>query len=287
MPEGETTPQANQPSQAPELKQIRTFQGDVAEALAKQNESLVSLSRKEHARAEAPTPTKSSSISYLLISLLLLALAGGGGYYSYNLYQANVTPPKVERPAGQFITAESEAKLNISNLTRDEIFAQFNQALAEIKPTELRHVVMSLGVGTTTKQASIGDILNFISANVPGSLVRSFESAPMLGALGQSHFFIIKLNSYPNAFSGMLAWEGSMATDLSGFFANREGLEQTRNNFKDIIWRNKDTRALYSNESSTPVLLYSFYNSEYLIVTDQFTTLDTIIERLTREKLSR
>ena len=55
--------------------------------------------------------------------------------------------------------------------------------------------------------------------------------------------------------------------------------------FIDITDRNKDIRALTYEEQ--PILLYSFFDSKMLIITDNIETLRTVIDRLTREKLSR
>ena len=85
----------------------------------------------------------------------------------------------------------------------------------------------------------------------------------------------------------MLAWENIMAEDLLPLFSASEELKVIAPGyvFRDVTVRNKDVRALYA--SSTPVLLYSFFDNNFLIITDSFDALQTLIDRLTRERLSR
>jgi len=92
-----------------------------------------------------------------------------------------------------------------------------------------------------------------------------------------------------------------MAEDLLPIFGNPDLVKASEesNVFKDVIIRNKDVRVLEvthtiasGTASSTevvqkPVLLYSFFDNQMLIITDKIETLQTIIDRLTREKLSR
>lgn len=244
-------------SQAPQspLKQIRTFQGDVADALSRQQESLYSLQAKEHSRERGPSgPTTRSTIPLFIGSLLLLAVAGGIGWFAYNEFLTKTAVPTPSVPASRFLSAESSTQLDIAGLGRDDLIAKISEASQSIKGGALLH--LDLREGTTSEKA--GDFFSALGAQAPGSLVRALEPVFMMGAIGEeglalgaSRFIIFKLSSYENAFGGMLNWEKTMASDIGPLFATSEAMQalDPASVFKDVVYRNKDIRALYGTIS--------------------------------------
>ncbi len=85
----------------------------------------------------------------------------------------------------------------------------------------------------------------------------------------------------------MLEWEPNIARDIGPIFMSAAELASTPQgtSFVDLTDRNKDMRVI--TLEGAPVLLYSFFDNKYLIITDRLETMRTLIERLTREKLSR
>jgi hypothetical protein len=293
------------------LKQIRTFQGDIAQALATQNESLYSLQAKEHARGTAApqAAAKRSALPLLLGSLLLLALAGAAGWLAYGEFTKKTTPPAPVIPESRFLSAESEVVVDAQGLSRDSLVSALSAAAEGMRPGELRH--LDVRSGTTTE--SIADFFATLNTSAPGSLIRAFEPVFMAGALGvegsaPSFFLIIRLDSYENAFGGMLAWEATMPSDVGPLFASAGALQALGASpvFKDVAYKNKDARVLYTSaarvatssattsesllgEAAKPVpaLLYSFFGTDTLVITDRLETLDTLLDRLTQERLAR
>lgn len=282
-----TPPQ--QPAPSP-LRQIRTFQGDVAEALSSQKESLFSIQQQElkkssgYTVAQQPPKQGGRSFIFFIGSLLFIALAGIGGWYTYNEFVRKTAVPVVAIPSSRIIPAESTKEIALTGLSRDAIFAAVTENTSDVKEGELRHLLLEDGSGNT---ASTSAFFVEIETEAPGNLVRSFDTAFMLGSLGQSRFLLIKLSSFQNAFAGMLSWEKEIATDLSGLFAGSDILKQIGNSavFTDVVSRNKDVRVLSYQES--PALLYSFFDNQYLIITDRMETLQIVIDRLTQNKLTR
>jgi len=138
------------------------------------------------------------------------------------------------------------------------------------------------------------EFLEILNSQAPGNLVRAFDPLFMFGSFKgslatdeTSTFLIIKLASFENAFAGMLAWEEHLAEDLGPLFATATLFKNVapESTFVDVIDRNKDIRMLMLGEQ--PVLLYSFFDNNLLIITDHIETMRTLVDRLTREKLSR
>ncbi|MEK7176974.1 MAG: hypothetical protein AAB719_01630 [Patescibacteria group bacterium] len=278
------------------LKQIRTFQGDVAEALEKQRESLVSIQRAEQLKkgSGARTPAtpeiiaKRKQFFYLLLgSLFFLVLGGFGAKYAYNEFLRKTAAPEIAAPENRFLSANTEMRIDVFGASRETLISSLNGATEGTPRGELKHVVLNKIIGEETELLSISEFLKMLESRAPGSLVRSFDPLFMYGALGNSIFLIIKLSSFENAFAGMLNWEKNLSQDILPLFASREylgGLPQEPV-FADLTDRNKDIRMLYFE--SQPVILYSFFDNDTLIITDGLETLRTLIDRLTQEKLSR
>ncbi len=288
------------------LKQIRTFQGDVAEAIQKQQESLVSIQRAEHLRRDPEQLARDASLQdadskrrkefffLFLGSLVLLALGTLGAWFAYNEFTSEAAPPSMTAPANRFISANAEINLDLATSSRELLIDTLSAARDNLESGQLRHIVLRNISEDESKLLSMSAFLKMLESRAPGSLVRALDPLFMFGAVGESPavggasvFLIIKLTSFENAFAGMLAWEKNLAADIGPLFATAKLLRDLppESSFVDIVDRNKDIRILaFENQ---PILLYSFFGNNMLIITDRIETLRTLIDRLTREKLSR
>jgi len=278
------------------LKQIRTFQGDVAEALEKQHESLVSIQRVEHLKKDsiqssgktAEVSKKRIEFTYLLLgSLLLFVLSATGVWYAYNEFVRKTSTPPIAAPANRFIYSEAELVLNISETSREDFIKTLSSALEEVADGEVRHVVLEKSTLEGTELLPTSEFLNILKSRAPGNLIRAFDPLFMLGAYGKSTFLILRLDSFENAFAGMLAWEKDLNRDIGPLLATAEIARNIEPGtiFTDIIDRNKDARILSLYDEVT--LIYSFLDNNTLIITDNLETLRVVVDRLTKEKLSR
>lgn len=308
------------------LKQIRTFQGDVADALSGQKESVFSIHQKEEIKKrESGVPTiaeaneknvankKRKDFVFLLIgSIFFIAVGVAASWYGYVEFMKRSAPPVLAVPENRFISVSKEVDINLTSASRETFASAFAEALSGLNPGELVHVVGRVGVGETSSIITPTEFFDLIESRAPSSLVRSFDDLFMIGAIRAqsdtretSPFIIMRLNSFENAFAGMLSWEKDMPQDLLPLFSNPElvkAIDET-SVFKDVIVRNKDVRALEvsvpitnavatSTASSTEmrtetVLAYSFFDNNMLIITNKIEALQTLIDRLVREKLVR
>lgn len=299
------------------LKQIRTFQGDVASALHKQNESLVSIQRSEQAVREVrkvfATPRSAEEIAreesnkkliFLLIgSLVLIALSSVIGWYAYKGYITKTALPAPEQIPNRLLTSSDEVRIDASRLSREAFILSMGTETEKSVPAgTVVQIQLQKPTATTTAIITTQDLLNLLESRAPGSLIRSLNPVFMLGLLGgemvsanatstdrTNHvFLLIKLDSFDNAFPGMLEWEKSMRDDILPIFASPETLATTSPTaiFSDLIIQNKDTRVL-KDSTGRIVLLYSFFDNNMLIMTDNETSLKNLVGKLNAEKLSR
>jgi len=284
-----------EPEETP-LKQIRTYQGDVADALEKQHESLVSIQQVERLRKESGQSTKASTdniekrkeLIYLFLgSLFLIILSGVGGWYAYNEFVRKTSPPPASVPLNRFVFADSEIGLNVSGNSREALIKTLLGTISGVPPGEIKHVVLNKTVGEEEQLLSSEEFLSMLGSQAPGNLIRALDPLFMFGAFGESTFLIIKLVSFENAYAGMLAWEKNLGRDIGPLFTTARFIINAppESTFSDLRDNNKDLRVFIPDDLS--ILLYSFLDNNMLIITDNIVTMRAIIERLTQEKLSR
>ena len=290
------------PSMEPPLKQIRTFQGDVAEALGRQKESLVSIQQTEQARRRAGTGLLSDAevgenrkYTFLLFlgGFFFILMGMTGAWFGYQQYLQKTAPPVIAVPENRFISVENVEAIDLTGATRDTLIATFDAEASGVASGKIKQILTRLGPDTLAKPVETAAFLSILGSRAPGSLVRAFDPLFMLGTFGESRFIIFKLTSFANAFPGMLSWETDIAQDL-GPLLSAGGVMKVidpASVFRDMVIKNKDLRVLESGGSATgtpeTALVYSFFDNEMLIISDKIETVQAIIERLTREKLSR
>ena len=279
----------------PILKQIRTFQGDVAEALKKQQESIVSIQRAEHIKNkpfQIPADKNSKRIreSFFLSlgSIILFVLGTAGAWYGYSEFIRKSTSPIMIGPENRFISVNTERSVELFNTSRETFFNTISNIIESVPSGEIAHITLSeKNEEGISSDLSIEKFLKILESRAPSSLIRAIDPLFMFGSFGNSPFLLIKLTSFENAFAGMLGWEKNLAVDLGPLFTEATFLKDLsfESVFTDITDRNKDARIL-SIENQT-IILYSFFDNNMLIITDNIGTLRTLIDRLTRQKLSR
>lgn len=279
------------------LKQIRTFQGDVADALKTQNESVVSIQRKEQAKRslepeiEQDIRSDRKKLLLLILGILVLTGLGGvGGWYSYHEFLRKTGPPPMEILPNRLVSSTLEVDIDATLTTRESLLGLISaERQDEIPLNEIKHLV--LRTGTTTPQALLttSEFFNILDTRIPGTLLRSFDKIFMLGTIGgtpKQNFLLIQLSSFESAFAGMLNWETSILNDLNTLLDLPQADLAQNYVWTDLVTRNKDARALL-NDAGEVQVLYSFFDNSLLIITDSTETLDTLITRLNREKLVR
>ncbi|MFZ2769519.1 MAG: hypothetical protein WAZ50_00070, partial [Minisyncoccia bacterium] len=287
------------------LKQIRTFQGDVASAIETQNETLVSIQRaQEQKNAEAiasgiilspeekaEREARKKTILLLIGTVLLFVLGSVGTWYAYKTYKLKTTLPTQQIFPNRFLITESSEKLNVLNLNKDSFIQKIQNEWILQGGSGVKQIQLERGSGTSTELIKTSEFLSLLRSHAPGSLIRAFDPLFMFGIIGgipKHTFILIKLDSFELAYAGMLNWEKDISDDILPLFAPY-GVVQTvpsQTSFGDLTLRNKDVRVLKDPTGKT-VLLYTFYDNNMLIITDNEEALKNILTRLDSEKLSR
>lgn len=285
------------PENEPKLSQIRTFQGDVASAIEKQNESIVSINRAETARAETQnlSPEDVERLSggrralvYALLTLTLAGLGGVGAYWAYSEYREKTAQPDVETPPNQFVSATT-SYVDASTLSRQATIGVVAiERSKERVPSAITQIELRRGTEPGSELLTSSDFFARLNVHAPQPLIRALNPLFMLGILGVNPphtFLIIKIDSFENAFPGMLEWEPRLAEDLQPLFAENADIP-TNTVWRDVVIGNRDARILPDANGQT-ALLYAFYENRLLIITDNENTFRSLVERLESAKLQR
>ena len=133
--------------------------------------------------------------------------------------------------------------------------------------------------------------LTLFETRTTPAFLRSLTDSLLVGVTvgTENHtFLLIKSNSYPNSFSGMLTWERGMFDDMKDFFSIPANSVTNISLFKDKVVKNQDTRVLVDDTGKT-VLLYTFLgsNQDLLLITNNEAVVGIVADRLTQAKLAQ
>lgn len=215
------------------VRPLQTYQNDVA-SVVQQGASVVSIAAAEADRrgsqpldsAQGATSEPRSWRTYLFIGIGTVLLLAAGGLMWYALSRTTPLPAQNlgETP---YITTDG---VNVITLPQGASAAAIVQQLAQAK----KDVSLSLGLvaqlyvqkaPTTTGAAptyeTAQDLLGNLAPSLSGTFLRNIAPIYVLGVhtFGVNQpLLLLKVDSYEQAYAGMLAWENTMHRDLSPLF---------------------------------------------------------------------
>jgi hypothetical protein len=268
------------------IKSLRTFQGDVQEAISKNNFSTTTILVKEQVRKiENPVETaevlgKSNArnktfiifgVAFIVLGLLSVAVL----YYIKSNEEVII-----EKQTKAIIAFTEESAVNMTNINRKEIFDK----ILENKNRNglVVNSVIFINTLLNDKQISTDELLSVIAPSMLPSLTRSFDKEYMLGVYSydtNEPFIILTVEDFSLSYPGMLKWEEAMANDLGEIFNYSSSTTTAPRLFVDKVIKNRDIRAL-EDSAGNPILLYSFVDRETLVITKNENMLSAIVGKL-------
>ncbi len=255
------------------IKSLRTYQGDVEEAVTKNNYSSSSIFLAEQKRRdqtllnpEQGTDKEARNKFFLLVGgiLLLLGIITVVSVYYIKSNQQVV----IEKQTKALIGFSEEKIMPIANSTREELVTNI---ISEKQSFSLpvNSVLYINAVSGSSTPADLFLLLSILAPNIPPSLERSFDSQYMLGIYSfdtNEPFIILTTSDFVSSYAGMLKWEENMSFDLGKLFSIQQNASTTTRIFTDQSLKNKDLRVLREASGKT-VLLYSFIDKNTLLIT--------------------
>lgn len=276
-------------------KTLRTYQSDLAEAIKDQQGSVIKIAMAEQERnqkiADNANPVSKKNLTYLFISGILIFIALGVViYFVITSKPKTVSIEEHTALAPTLIHTDSIKTLDVAKLTREQIADAIVKEYTSATPT-LNTIEQILFTNTDIEPPAFittSTLWSLLGSHIEPTLDRSLESTFTLGihAWNKNGLFILmKTNSYPIAFAGMLKWETSLFDDLYRMFGisvagENNGLFNTK--WKDKVIQNQDTRILTGINGET-ILFYTFLgeNKDLILIADHEHTLTEILNRMT------
>lgn len=265
-------------------KSLRTYQGDVEDAISKNNYSSKDIFLAEQEKRVDGTsanpfikPTvKNNLVMVLAFILLILGVVVIGFVY----YMKSSEEIVVAQRTKQIISFSEEKAISIATTTREKFIGE----LVEEKVTLNLPVNSILYLNTVDgreEPAQTEAMLSLLAPRMPNSLARSFSNKYMLGVFSfdtNEPFILLKTDDYGLSFSGMLKWEKDAAIDLGRLFGFSQNASSSAAVFVDEERRNKDLRVLRDGQGKI-LLLYSFIDQETLLITKNENIFNAILSK--------
>lgn len=299
-------------AETPTVQPIETYQGDIEGLVKDKNVSVLSIATAEAERrgsqpivASAPAKnifTQDFLKSALMYGFGFLMLVAASGALAYIVERpTSVATPQA--PASPFIAVDDTKDITIApDTTRTSLLSTLTAAK---QATSLSLGLMSRLLITTASSTPSGQtlfpidaqsFLALVAPDIPQNLLSTINPTYLLGVHvynDNQPFLIMNVDSYEQAYAGMLAWEPTMQQDLSPLFdytpavhIPEQGVATTtpptqfiQTGFVDSIVENHDARVL-QNSTGDISFLWTFIDRNTLVITTNDATLREIISRL-------
>lgn len=290
--ENPTNKEENKTGERTPIKSLRTYQGDVQEAIEKNKYSGTTILVAEQKR-KLDNPTdyvnkegfKFRNKTFVLVgtTLIVLGLATIAVFYYIKSNEKIV----IEKRTKALIAFSNEEIISLKNLDRAEIVNK----IVENKTTWNSAVnsVLYLNILSNTKELGISEVLSIVAPNMAPSLVRSFGDKYMFGIYSfdtNEVFIILTVDDFSLAYPGMLRWEKDMETDLGGIFEVTREASTTPRLFTDLSSKNRDIRIL-KDTTGNSLMLYSFIDRKTLVITKNENILSAVVDKILVSKQTK
>ncbi len=285
------------------VKPLETYQGDIQAAVERNNVSVVSIAAAEANRRAQQPLTAGTATSFIKTTALLvlgvLILSAAAGLILYAIMTGRSVPTPTQ-PSTPIISVDTtEAVVLATSTSATDALGTLTQASAHLSlPLGLveRLLVTTDAVGQQAMDAQT--FLSIIAPNAPQTLIDTLQPSFVLGVYAYPNnepFLIFTIDSYTQAYAGMLAWEPTMQQDLSPLFGTTTASTQQstttaqavlQSPFVDGILQNHDVREIVDS-AGNPSLLWTFLDAHTLVITTSNDTLHQIITRLTQAPVTQ
>lgn len=286
------------------IRSLRTYQGDVADAIKKQNASVLTITLAENrkrAKQESAQDTHISNESnkrtlsvIASITLIILGIGAVGGFYYLQQQAPVIETTPGPAPEDTIVGYNIKKGLTTDGTDRIKLISVLNNERkeTEVRPNEIQYLYLNKSNATGLQGITTRELFSILNTKIPPATLRAFDSQFMFGFFRDERiepFLLIHITSYDNAYDGMLKWESSLVEDVGSLFIvlgdPKEFLSQdTPYAFEDETFANKDARVLKNSEGKV-VLLYSFLDKDTLLITSNENTLKELINKRITQKL--
>lgn len=278
----------------PELKSLRTFQGDVQEHIDTKKETIATIAlaeQKKKIENNEPTYTErptTSSHAGLFIAIGIICFIGGGiifgGLYFLNTQKEAEVAIETEQV---MIPYTHKKEIQLATVTPEMITSALTVEKNTFKPEVNNVLYISFAQGTSS--VPVANLLEAIAPRAGDALKRNISEV-MTGVYSYDSneiFFLLRPDDFGIAYAEMLNWESNLGSDMALFFPELQThLSTNPSVFIDETYKNKDVRVIRNNTGNI-VLLYGFIDRDTLVITANERIFEAILAKYNQSKLTR
>lgn len=301
-----------------QVRAVQTYTSDISRVVEQGGVSTVSIAAAEAERrhkgtedgvvevARQPAQDGPSRLRLVLIATSIIFVLSG-----IIILAAFLIPPAAPQQAAEpqtpFIAVDKTTPIATDGTgARDIVMTELEAAREQVN--------LSLGLierllpATPNAITGLADALpaqkffELIAPNMPVDLLRTVAPVFLLGVHSfdeNQSLLILRVDSYQQAYSGLLAWEHTMPQELAPLFTRRPSLhipgtapaptasttpQFIQTGFVDRVVENHDARVL-ENSTGDILLLWTFLDRNTVIITTNEFTLREVLRRLTTAAL--
>lgn len=323
VPQNNLEPNPNQENKSP-IPVINTYESALQDSIKRKEASKAReyiISRKEKNSAVHQFEQKKSKKTIFIILILLILAVGvylavktlPFDWFKKEIVTTNVAP-------NALFEINEIKRISVDNKNREDLIKEVYGILAEDKEngtiTSIEFFLTQVDAETEEKielnVSSIAFFEQILGIKIPDRLLRSLDKKFIFGYFTENDtnrpFLFLLSTDFQNTFAGMLEWENNILKDTNLIFRVipnlAQGVAETAEEiaeedrkialindintakFKDLIIQNRDTRTLMT-ENGTSLMLYSFINSNMVLITNHPSVLDEINTRIRNSQLIR
>lgn len=277
------------------IKSLRTYQGDVQEAISNNKASTTSIYLAEQGKRDKTAitqprtffiQTEDKNKFFAVVGVLLLILGGlavGTGYYLSSKEKIEIAEKNKT-----LLSFSEEKVLELEKTDRKSLISLVSDQKKNFAGSlnSILYINLEKALGA---QADTVYFLELLAPRMPPSLQRTFLPEYMFGIYSfdtNEPFIILKTEDYAGSFAGMLRWEKDIPLDLGEFFVFEKNASTTEVVFYDKEFKNRDLRIMKDSFGKTQ-FLYSFIDKNTLLITKNENIFSAILTKYLSVKDSR
>jgi hypothetical protein len=283
---------------APSTSGLHTYSGDFAEHIDSQKSSTFAVLAAQSDAGQNSTPLSKKKRSLLPlaagVAMLVIGIGAVSGAYilTHKSNSSGVTATNIP----SLIRYDESVEVNGTGQTLMKALSDTAQSGSVSGNVVVTYVTGADATSTTGIPQQGGVLIKALSLPAPDILLRNIDITSTVGTIhagAESRpFFILKVGSYERTFAGMLAWEQTIASDLSQLYPAYASIPDTASSttsaivvphtpvFTDGVVANYNVRVL-RDDSGRSILLYGYRGKDTLIIARDEAAFTALISRLT------
>lgn len=263
------------------LPAIKTFKNDVADAVKRDNVSAVKIALAEQARADSyDAALRDNSIrgrkGIIFFILSLVCIVVGGGISWYVLHRSQIGEEGLPQQTHEVASVEQVERMDVSSKSEGDIIQLVHKQKEEFD-AQNKFEISRIIPQADGKDQTLSQFLYSLGIYPQNEFVRVMNDQFFFGLVKNqvgkaSVYFILEGENYEREYAAMLGFEPSIGNTLIQFY----NIEPYSVYFSDLVIKNRDVRALVTNEAKEPKLLYTFLDSKTIVIAEDEKSLETI-----------